>query len=236
MRPCLPRRVILLVTTLPIFLALFGCVSQQTKDPRGFDAAPLFGMIYGYDNQPVSGVQISVDGKPGPQSDLMGRFVFPELERGVHSVVAAKAGYETLSVTVQFLNQTQVLYLQVYSQTQLIDLAETSIRAREWAKARELLGRAKSIDPKDAAYRYVEAILDFKRGRTDDALRTLQELLDDGVTEPSVYLFLSDIYQYRLNNLEKAATLLKAYLDRKGDPDVEQRLRSIEAAQAATPK
>lgn len=225
-----------LLSLLAIFVALIGCVSQQAKDPRGFDVAPLFGMIYGYDNQPVSGVEISVDGKAGPESDLMGRFVFPDLPRGAHSVIATRPGYETLSVNLRFLNQTQVLYLQMYSQAQLVDLAEKSIRGREWAKAQGLLSRASAIDAKDAAYRYVVAILDYKRGKVADAVTGLQGMLDDGVTEPAVYLFLADIYQYRLKDPGNAASLLEAYLERKGDPDVEQRLRSIEAAQGSTAK
>ncbi|WP_455381071.1 tetratricopeptide repeat protein [Salinispira pacifica] len=208
-------------------LLLVGCMSTQTKDPRGFDVAPLFGMIYGYDNQPVPGVEITVDGKAGPESDLMGRFVFPDLERGAHSIVATKQCYETISVPLKFLNQTQVLYLQMYSQSQLLDLAEKRIQAREWARARDLLSRAASVDPQDPACRFVRAILDFKTGRIDDAVSGLRSLLDSGVAEPAVYLFLADIYQDRLHEPAQAAALLEQYLERKGSAEIERRLRGL---------
>ncbi len=233
--PALPRVTPQFALVATALFILAGCMSQQVKDPRGFDVAPLFGMIYGYDNQPVAGVRISVDGKPGPQSDLMGRFVFPDLSRGEHSIIARKSGYETISISLKFLNQTQVLYLQMYSLAQLLDLAEKHIEAREWARAKDLLSRAATVDPADPAYRYVKAILDFRKGNTADAVSALRGLLDAGVAEPAVYLFLADIYQYRMGDPPEAAQMLKAYLERKGSADVEQRLRLLEAQALGEP-
>ncbi|HUX13664.1 MAG TPA: hypothetical protein VMW87_11595 [Spirochaetia bacterium] len=229
------RRITCFAAVLPILVVaavlLVSCVSARASDPHGFDRAPLFGMIYDIDNQPVAGVALQLDAKRGPESDLMGRFVLPALAAGEHKVIASKPGYETLSVDVHFTIQTQVLYLQLCSQAQLVQKAEESIAEREWGKAGELLDRAGRVDPANTLYRYTRAVLDFRRGRTEDAASVLRALLDAGVTEPAVYLFLADICQYTLGDSVEAAELLRAALERKGNPEVEKRLRAIEASE-----
>src|SRR5690348_15121099 len=65
-------------------MLLAACATQKVEDPL-FDKAPLFGMIYDADNQPCDGVQLTVDGVPGPLTDIRGRFMIPDLTRGPHT-------------------------------------------------------------------------------------------------------------------------------------------------------
>lgn len=220
-------------SALAVAAALFmACVSAQTKDPHGFDRAPLFGMIYDHDSQPVPGVDLSLDGRRGPQSDLMGRFVLPDLARGDHRLIAARAGYEALGVDLRFINQTQVLYLQMYSQSQLVAEAEQQIKAREWAKAQQVLDRAAKIDPQDVLLRYLRAVLAFRRAEDDAAIAELRGLPDSAATEPAVYLFLADIYQYRLKDRITAEKMLTLCLERRGGPELEKRLEELRSGTA----
>ncbi len=206
---------------------LSSCVSAKAADPRAFESAPLFGMIYDHGNRPVAAAALSVDGKPGPESDLTGRFVIPRLSKGAHRIVVKKKGYETLSVDLHFEQQTQVLYLQMYSEDQLLEMTETALDGREWFNARDLLERAAKIDDSDPIRRYLSAVLAYRTGKPKDAAATLNGLIGSGIDDPSVYLFLADIYQYSLGQPERAAEFLRRYLEQKSDDDVAARLAAI---------
>lgn len=206
---------------------LFSCVSAKAKNPRAFMSAPLYGMIYDLGNQPVGNVLLSVDGKKGPRSDVTGRFVIPDLERGDHTITAAKDGYEDLAIRLSFLDDTQILYMQMRSAQQLVSLAEKMIEEKEWARARSCLDRAAKVNSKDPVYRYVSAILDYYQGKSESAEKILRSLLDAGYSQPAVYLFLADLYQYRLNKPAAAAAELRTYLELRSDPAVKKRLEGL---------
>jgi tetratricopeptide (TPR) repeat protein len=207
---------------------LASCVSTKNAKLDDFTEAPLFGMVYDHDNRPVTKVDIQVDGKSVAESDLNGRFVIPQLAKGTHSVVAAKSGYEPLSLNLQFDTQTQVLYIQMFSESQLLSMAETALGDRDWAQAEDLLGRAEGIDAKDPVYRYLVAIYDFRTGKVKQAAGELSDLIASGVNDPSVYLFLADIYQYSLGSPKEAIPYLERYLDLKGDDAVAKRLDALQ--------
>jgi len=218
------------ITAFIVLTLLSACASAQMKDPRAFMDAPLFGMIYDHDNLPVPNVVLTINGKSVAESDLTGRFVIPRLLKGDHSVTVTKPGYETLLVKLAFQNDTQVLYLQMYSQLQLVEMAEKKIDSRNWAQAKALLARAGRINQKDPTYQYVDAILEFRTGNPQKSIDRLNELLKAGVDDPSVLLFLADIYQYSLDRPADAVPYLKRYLEQKGNDAVSARLNAIESA------
>jgi len=226
----------MMVTWIGILVALSAllssCMSAGAANLHEFSEAPLFGMIYDQDNRPVANVKLQVDGKPVAESDLNGRFLIPRLARGDHKVVATKPEFETLRIDLNFSNETQVLYLQMFSQSQLLAMAETRITQRNWQQARTLLERAGKIDRRDPVYRYVVAILDYRTGNPTQAASDLSQLLASGVEDPSVDLFLADIYQYSLKMPQKAIPYLKEYLAQKGDDAVSRRLSAIESQTA----
>jgi tetratricopeptide (TPR) repeat protein len=212
-------------------LALASCASQRNVDQQTFDTAPLFGMIYDGDNQPCAGVQLTVDGRPGPVTDIRGRFVVPDLSRGEHTILAHKAGYEDLSTNVTFLSRTDALHLGMTSFDQLLDLARQSIADTRWKEAETYLSRAARIDPADGVLRYLDAVLAWKKGDFQSAESSLTSILDSGAAEPAVFLFLADIYQNDLKDHAKAIASLESYLKLRADPDAESRLAGLKAGQ-----
>jgi hypothetical protein len=72
--------------------------------------------------------------------------------------------------------------------------------------------------------RFLQAVKAYKTERYGEAVDILNGILAKGVKEPSLYLFLADIYQRHLGDREKAIGSLEAYLARKADSDVEKRL------------
>lgn len=227
MKPC-PRSLRAACAAVVVALALASCATTKSATVRQFTAAPLYGMIYDKSNRPVSGVSVAVDGKRVAQSDVNGRFVVPRLSRGAHEIVATKSGFETLRTRLDFLSETQVLYLQILSQSELLSSAETQLSRRNWARARALLGRAGKVDPTNPVYLYTLAILDYRTKKMTDAVRELNALLSSGERAPSVYLLLADIFQYSLGKPERAVADLKEYLAQKGDDAVSRRLQRLE--------
>ena len=216
-----------------LFSALVLASCATNAGVLEFDSAPLFGMIYDDDNQPCSGATLTLDGHAGPVSDIRGRFVLPDLSRGSHVLSVKKEGFETLEMTFDFLNRTDVLYLRVVSFTQLLSKAEQALRDRKWDQAEAYLGRAEKLDSKNSVYLYLRAIDMYKTAKFPQAIDALNAIVAKGDTDPYVYLFLADIYQKDLNDSAKAAESLQAYLSKRDDPDVEKRLQELKAASGA---
>jgi tetratricopeptide (TPR) repeat protein len=215
--------------TVMVLLAflLTACASQQKAEILDFDTAPLFGMIYDKDNQPCAGVAINIDGTQGPVTDIRGRFILPDVTRGAHTVVAQKEGFEKLTVTVQFLNKTDVLYLNIMSFSELLTKAENALKEMKWDDADAFLSRAEKLDSEDSIFLYLRAVLAYKTGEYPKAVEYLNGILTKGVKEAYVYLFLADIYQNNLNEPQKAIDNLEVYLSRRADPDVQKRLEAL---------
>jgi hypothetical protein len=228
------RPAALVVTAAVAALLAVSCASQKNVDQQTFDKAPLFGMVYDEDNQPCSGVYLTVDSQPGPVTDIRGRFVVSDLARGDHRIVANKAGYEALSASVTFLNRTDVLHLTIVSFSQLLGMAEKSLSDLKWEDARGFLKRAEALDPGDAVLHYLYAVVAYRTGDYPGAVIFLKAILD-GPTPPSpaVYLFLADLYQDKLSDAPNAIASLASYLKLRADPDVEKRLAALKDAQPA---
>jgi tetratricopeptide (TPR) repeat protein len=213
---------------LAILSASFnGCKTLKGDRYRDFSRAPLFGMIYDTENRPCSGARIVVDEKEGPRSDINGRFVLQSLGRGEHRITVQKEGYETLSISFEFLNKNQVLYLRVVPVEHLLRQAESALADKKLAEAGKLLDRAFKVDPENPVGRYLQSVLYVESGQIERAVATLEHLLDQGFREAPVLLALADLYQYRLGDLEKAAALLAEYLRIEKDPEIEKRLEGI---------
>jgi tetratricopeptide (TPR) repeat protein len=212
---------------LAAVLILAACASQKKDDVLFFDKASLMGMIYDEDSQPCAGAQLLVDGKSGPITDIRGRFLLPDLARGEHTIAVKKDGYEELSARVVFLNRTDVLYLHVTSFGQLLARAETSLDDRKWDDAAEFLARAEKLKKDDSVLLYLQAILSYRTGKHAEAVSYLTRILDQGIAEPYVYLFLADVYEKGLGEPDKAVTSLEIYLTKRADADVEKRLAAL---------
>ena len=56
-------------------LSFSSCLTRDRAASMEFGEAPLFGMVYDFDNQPCSDALIFIDDEEGPQTDINGRFV-----------------------------------------------------------------------------------------------------------------------------------------------------------------
>jgi hypothetical protein len=212
-------------------LLIASCASGNKG---AYEKAPLFGMIYDEDNQACSGVMLALDGavsspESGTVSDIRGRFVLPDVTRGEHVLVARKDGYEELSLKVTILNRTDVLSLKMISFGQLLGLAEKALEERQWERAHAFLERAARLDQADSVFLYLKAVQAYSTASYKEAAGLLNGILEKGAREPSVYLFLADIYERKLADREKAIENLQAYLDRRSDSDAEKRLADLKA-------
>ena len=219
-----------------LLLAALCIASCATGKGEVSEKAALFGMIYDEDNQPCAAVALSLDGaavkvETGPVTDIRGRFVLPEVSRGEHLLLARKEGYEDLSLKVTILNRTDALFLRMISFSQLLAKAEKAIEERKWEEAQELLGRAAKLDTADSVLLYLRAVKAYRLANYPEAVGWLNDILDKGIREPSVYLFLADIFEKKLNDPQSAIRNLRTYLMQRADSDVEKRLALLKAAQ-----
>jgi hypothetical protein len=221
-------------TALALLMSAFLVASCASGNKGAYEKAPLFGMIYDEDNQACPGVILALDGavsslESGTVSDIRGRFVLPDVTRGEHVLVARKDGYEELSLKVTILNRTDVLSLKMISFGQLLGLAEKALEERKWEQAHAYLGRAAKLDPADSVLSYLKAVQAYSTASYQEAADLLNGILEKGTGEPSVYLFLADIYERKLADREKAIENLQAYLRRRADSDAEKRLVELKA-------
>jgi tetratricopeptide (TPR) repeat protein len=222
---------------LLLFPVVFiSCSTLKKENLSRFESSSLFGMIYDYENRPCSEVQVTIDGKEGPTSDINGRFIIQSLTRGEHQMTFTKDGFETESLRFNFLNRNQVLYVRMISFGQLLEKAETSLSLQQWEQAYDFIRRAENIKEGDPLAGYLYAILLKERGRAREAADVLRGILGTGFTGPYVYLALADIYQYQLHEPDEAVHYLKEYLNIESNREVQKRLEELQSEiEAAAP-
>lgn len=225
------RLLILGALTLALFAS--SCVSWREKRLREFTSSPLVGMVYDLDQKPCAGALITVDGQEGPRTDINGRFVIAALRRGEHLIKVSKQGYEPLETALSFLDRTQVLYLRLTSLGQLLREAEEALDRRRFQEADDLLRRAEALNAGDPVGMYLRAVYFLKRENTEEAIGLLEKIRAQGQKAPAILLSLADIYQYRLQDLPRAISYLRQFLEAEDNPEVRARLTELESR--ATP-
>jgi len=253
---------------LALSWALFSCSSTASAIATNDRSVPLYGMVYDDDNSPVAGAEVLIDGKAKTKSDVNGRFVLTALKFGQYAVVVKKDYFEPARLDLDYSSATQVLYVKLVSEEELLAAADKDIAAREWAKADDHVARALALKRDDPAALFLSAVIACRRGDSPDAAgaaagtvgaaagagvsagtgaaagaaagagtgtavgaaaaRTiLEKLLAADYREPAVYLFLTDILQYKYADAAGAAERLKEYLELRYDPDAEARLQAL---------
>lgn len=217
-----------------IFILIFIFSSCLTNDQkfRDFTEAPLLGMVYDHDNEPCSGALIIMDEEQGPLTDINGRFIIASLTRGTHQVQVIKEGYEELTVSFDFLNKSQVLYLKVTSFNQLLRKIELALEKKRLKEAEELIARAEAVYSDDPVEMYLKAVYLLEIERAEEAVKILAGIIEKGFKEPIVYLTLADIFQYRLEDLEQAVIYLEEYLKVQREPEARKRLEELSKSRA----
>jgi tetratricopeptide (TPR) repeat protein len=215
------------VVTVFLICTIFSCTTLKQESLYDFQTAPLFGMIYDYDNKPCPDVKTTVDGEEGPTSDINGRFVIRSMSRGEHRITCMKDGYEKVSMAFQFTSRNQVLYVRMISFNQLLDSAEKAIDCQHWKEGKSLIQRAERIKQNDPLALYLTAILLKERGEAQQAVEVLLNVLNFGFQGPYVYIALADIYQYQLNDFHNAARYLEKYVKVESNWEAQKRLDEL---------
>jgi tetratricopeptide (TPR) repeat protein len=216
---------LLLLCLLP---GLTACLSDKAVRAQEFDEAPLFGMVYDFENEPCADALIRVDGEDSVRTDIDGRFVIHELSQGRHHIEVLKDGYEPHSLDFNFLNRTQALYLRVVSANQLLRQAEAAMENLNYSNAVDLLDRVLNIDPENPVALYLRGLYLVQMRRDEEAVLMLEGLIERGHREPAIYLTLADLYEFRLSDRDRARQYLEQYLRLERDPDVQKRLEALE--------
>lgn len=217
-----------------IFILIFAFSSCLTNDQkfRDFAEAPLLGMVYDHDNEPCSGALIIMDEEQGPLTDINGRFIIASLTRGTHQIQVIKEGYEELTVSFDFLNKSQVLYLKVTSFNQLLRRIELALEKKRLKETEELIARAEAVYSDDPVEMYLKAVYLLEIERAEEAVKVLAGIIEKGFKEPVVYLTLADVFQYQLEDLKQAVFYLEEYLKVQQEPEVRKRLEELSKSRA----
>jgi hypothetical protein len=167
---------------LAAVVLLSGC---GTPPPGRFRRASLVGVVSDIEGHPVSGAEVTLDGRHAAQTGLDGRFTFSRVRRGRHEIVARSAGFEEASVELAFTDRRQIAYVRLMSKEQLIARAVDHIAAGELAAATEMLERVSMLDgsgrkenlEEDVAL--LEGIIRYRRGDPRGAHEAIEALLAD---------------------------------------------------------
>lgn len=207
------------ICSLAFLMLLAGCASTNTE--KTF----VQGMIYNSDNEAVSDAEIYLDDEEITVSDIYGHFTLDQLTLNKDYVLTAKKkGYEDSNLTFRFLNASQVIYLKMYSAGELLAEAEKKASEREYGEALHFIERAECTNASKMSTDYLKAIIYFQRQEYDRALDIAEGLLDEGFTDPYVYLLLADIYEKGFGNVEKTEEYLEQFLKLSYDPAIKMRL------------
>lgn len=176
------RKPIYIIITL---LLLAAC--QTGRRETNWD---LLGMIYDHYNNPVQGVELSINGEASVSSDIAGRFLIPNVAAGPHLISLTHADYEYVEVEVQFSDPKQVLYVKLHSLDSLLEKVEEALDGNRDIHAAEFLDRAARIDADNPLLRFYRAILHYRNAETEPALTILRALEEEGFQNSGVRSFI----------------------------------------------
>ena len=179
-----------------ILLGVILLISCQSGKPIKMlsDEGMMYAMIYDYDNMPVSGVAVFINGRKIVDSDIQGRFILTSMKKGEYSVRLTKRGYETLEENFQF-DPLQVLYIKMINTAQLVDLAEIALDNADFATAEKYILRALLLEPTRPDILYLKSIVFYLQARNEEAIDSLENLIMTGNDNPSISRLLEMVRQ-----------------------------------------
>ena len=163
-------------------LIVFLIVACETTPPTDFESAALLGMIYSLTSRPVPNMKIVLDDERTIRSDIEGRFIFTDVAKGQHTIVASLENYEPIIYSFSFTDRTQVLHLIAVSLTDLVDKFEQAISKRNWNEGESLAARIEAVNPEYPDYLYLQALSAHVRGDRQTSLAYLQQLNELGIS------------------------------------------------------
>jgi tetratricopeptide (TPR) repeat protein len=207
------------------FMTLISCASKPAVK-EGSEA--LYGMIYDGDNKPVHNAAVYINGKHLVSSDIHGRFTLSRKAAALPwHISVQKQGYETILSTLDEPDPGYVLYMRIFSADQIITQAEEALKEKNWGKTESLLNRAEQAGAAAGASGFLRGILAFYQNQYARAAEILLEIAETEKNAAHLYLFLADLYQYYLEDAERALIFLEQYLSLQYDPELRSRVEGL---------
>ena len=110
---------------------------------------------------------------------------------------------------------------------QLLKEIERAIENKKWEEGATLFERAERVKEQDPVAEFLKAIYFKEKGEIKRAEDILLNIIDTGHKLPHVYLSLGDLYQYHINDPEKALQYLSEYLKLESNHEVEKRYNRL---------
>ncbi len=163
-----------------ILIVSTNCATDP-KRASGKKDAIMFGMLYDYENNPVKGVAVSIDGTRFGETDVMGRFTIVGVQPGGHRLLLEKEGYEKIEDSFVF-DPLSMLYYRMITASQLIAEAERALAGFDYNVAQETLDRALKLEPFRYDALYLQAVAYFHAKEYENAKKKLDNLKGLGYT------------------------------------------------------
>ncbi len=215
-------------------LTILLVCSCSTKKKQPVKKMELRGMIYDYDNLPVSSALLTLTSPEDVKinftvySDINGRFDFGEVNAGMYTIEGYKAGYEDILENFTFADARQIVYIKTASLEQLLEKAYNSFENSAYDEAKNYIERAENLDHQNEKALFYEALLYLETQDINEALRILNILEKKDASNVAVLLFLSDIYQYEKKDLLTALKYLKKAHKFSEDDSILQKISNLE--------
>jgi len=192
-------------------------------------------MVYDSERKPVAACSVALeDGLPAT-TDVNGRFMFDSVPYGHHVLTFTKQTFEDYRLELDFSAKTQIVYARVISREGLLAAARASLVERSWAEAAGLLDRADKLGRREPLSSFLRATLAFRQKHYEEAARLLERLSTSDYRDPTILVFLADLYQYHLSAPDKAAQALRSALLIRDDSEIVARLEGLTASLHTSP-
>lgn len=215
------------------WFSVFVFISCKSSESIFVHMPELHGMVYDYSNTPVANYTLTISSNTGNKAvsvtDVTGRFVFTGLENGTYMVTGSKQGFEECSEQFVLSSRNQILYIRIASSSQLADLAADSLEKGRLQEAEHYVQRSLAVDETDTAALFCAAVLAYRKGDADSALRRLEYIEQTGNAGSTVYLFIADIYEYCIKDRRRAKNYLEKSMRYSQDKKLLERIHTLEA-------
>lgn len=153
---------------------LMSCASIKRSDgTRGI----LQGMMYDYDNRPICGYIVSVDGKQKTVSDINGRFTISGISYGPHLLSGYGREFGSYSEDIEFNDKTQIVYIRIPSDESLFVALDAQIDDMDFIGAHTTLAQISEEGKKHKKYELYDAIVEGRTSAADEGDSKLIRLL-----------------------------------------------------------
>lgn len=175
-----------------VFYILLLFSSCKTAEFGG-STMDVNGMMYDFENRPISGYEINIGSKYSSVSDITGRFTIQKVPIGTYEVRGKRLNYESYQGELVLKDKKQIVYIRVPSATQLLDLADKALVENNVKEAANYVERADKTGMRSTESLFYAAVILFRRNDYKGAIYILEQLIVSGTNDAYVVQFLNDL-------------------------------------------